>query len=43
MLATILQTWKLHPAPDRLPVEPSPRLTLRTRHGLRVIAERRNL
>lgn len=43
MLATILQTWKFRPAPDRLPVEPSPRLTLRTRHGLRVIAERHNL
>ena len=40
LVASIARTWRLRLAPDQS-VEPQPRITLRPKHGIRMIAERR--
>jgi cytochrome P450 len=40
VLATIAQRWKLRLVPSH-PVEPQPLVTLRTKHGMRMVPERR--
>ena len=40
ILATIAQRWRLRLAPGQV-VEPQPLITLRPRHGLRMVAEER--
>ncbi len=40
LLATIARRWRLRPAPGHL-VEPEPKATLKLRHGLQVVLERR--